>query len=180
MWQWQRMWEVHPSFPPGLQTQFGHLAPETRKFKLDFNNTLHCLILKETHCTYVLKTAACAAVFLQSMEETCCFFSKGCWALCYEEKTKQPYSKSKWLELVISVLQRKWQLGDRCVNSSAILLNNQSTHRFESVLGNPSATHLLEGNDHTKPIISSWALKSWGFFPCLFLQRNWKVWRLKS
>lgn len=45
-----------------------------------------------------------------------------------KKKNKQPYNKSEWLELVISgFLQRKWQLGDRCVNSSAILLNTKHT-----------------------------------------------------
>jgi len=90
---------------------------------------MHCTVWyhhnsKETHSAYTLKTAAFAKS--QSVEQICSFFSKGCQALCYLEKKKKD-NKSKCLGFAISASQRRQQLGDRCVNSPATLLNTKQT-----------------------------------------------------
>lgn len=79
-----------------------------------------------------------------------------CWALCTKKKPK-PTIKVKALSLSFLFYKGSgnWVTG---VQIPQQYCWTQSTHRFESVLGNPLSTHLLEGNDHAKPIISWWAL----------------------
>lgn len=129
MWQWQKCVTSHSNSTPGLQHSLAiwHL----RVGSLNWILIIHCTVWchndsKETRSAYTLKSAACTES--QSAKEICYFFSKlSTTLLLMGREKKERDNKRKWLGLVISVLQRKRQLGDRCVNSPVILLNTNHT-----------------------------------------------------